>query len=88
MIRASSKSSAQGQHEIPAALECADNRGCVAFFGRTSILSSGRHNPADNLQKADPVLLRLSHAPGRAVQKTRQVSEVQNEIGEEAGPTT
>jgi hypothetical protein len=30
----------------------------------------------------------LSHAPGRAVPKTRQVSEVQNEIGEKAGPAT
>jgi len=52
-----------------------------------SILGSGRHYPADNLQKAGPVLLRLSYAPGGALKKTGQVSEVQDEVGEEAGPT-
>jgi hypothetical protein len=77
-----------GQHELPTAFERAVNRGCVAFRGRRSILCSGRHNPADNLQKADPVFLRLPNARGRAVQSTRSLSEVQNEVGEETGATT
>ena len=76
----------QVTNEIPPPMLRDVGRGRVAFFRRTSILGSGRHNPADNLQKAGPVLLRLSHAPGCAAEETGQVSEVQDEPGEEAGP--
>jgi len=77
----------QGVHdEFRKAFEPAVACGNIAFRYRRSILAR-RHHSADNagsLRKGSRVLLRLSHARQYQVQEAWEMSEVQNDVGEEA----
>jgi hypothetical protein len=76
-----------GKNELPTVFRRAACRGSIAFCSAKPLFCSCRHSTEDNLgslQEAHPVSLRLSDALPRNVQKARQMSEVQNEAGEEA----
>ena len=77
------------KNEVPSAIDHAAACGCITSNGCEFVFCSRRHCTEAKFctsQKTNAVSLCVSNARGRHVKETRDLSQVQNEVGPEADP--
>jgi len=77
----------RSNNELPSASDRAAVFGCIAFRGSKPVFCPRRHSrtaTVGTLEKTNPVSLCVPDARGYHVQETRDVSQVQDEVGPES----